>query len=132
MKKLIFSIINNYSRVLSIILAVTFLFIIGVKFYRGSLYINDLKNRGLLSNSHIYELDKTTKSFVLKYCFTYQEVEYLGEYRFSNWQKRGNRLSYKYYPVIFDPENPNNSSLLFFNEDFEFFGFTPPDSITNR
>ena len=124
--------IKYNSKLFTIMLASLFVTAICIKFYVGSQKIRNLEKNGTISQAYIYRIDKTTRSFMLNYRFMYGDREYGGVYSFSNWKKGGEKLSYKYYPVIFDPDNPTNSSLLFFKEDFEFFGFIAPDSIVNR
>lgn len=100
--------------------------------FLGNRKYNKLKNKGAIEQAYIYKIDQTTRSYILYYKFMYQKQVYLGEYSFSYWEKRGRRLSYKYYPVIFDPKNLDNTSLLIFDSDFERYGFVTPDSIINR
>lgn len=108
-----------------------FIFLV-FEFYTNSKDVKILHEKGILGEAYIYKLEQTTRSFILHYKFNYNGIEYEGKYNFSSWEKRGDRLVYKYYPVVFDPSNPSNSTMLFFNRDFEYYKISIPDSIFNR
>lgn len=72
--------------------------------------------------------------YQLQYNFTYNEKEYYGT-------RRGKSLGIsvrdceehfcdRYFPVLIQPDDPKNNSILILPEDFSKYGYAFPDSLS--
>jgi len=92
----------------------------------------DFKNNGKYSIAEIYDfhvLAKSNHSICFKYSVNNQQFKSCQFETFSNSTLRWMLLGKK-FPIIYNPEKPENCNILITEHDFKRFGLEYPDSLS--
>lgn len=107
--------------------------LIGVLFWFNRNDRRKLKESGLLTNGYVYKTfggGNRSSKLGLKYSYILNDKNYESSNTYIKHSfSQGDRFEGKYFPVIYDKQDPSNSKILIDRDDFNEYRLDYPDSL---